>query len=132
MIEAAGGLLWRDGPSGTQIAVVYRSRYGDWTLPKGKLKRGEPWHQAALREVKEETGCDAALGEFAGSVSYLVDGSPKIVLYWHMHLEGECEFEPSEEVQKVVWLSPVEALQRLDYRAERQLLKEAQRPGTGS
>ena len=125
VIEAAGGILWRDLPSGREIAVVHRSRYGDWTLPKGKLKRGEPWHHAALREVKEETGCDAELGEFAGCVSYLVDGQPKVVLYWHMELERECGFCPSEEVQQVVWLTPVEALERLDYPAERELLRSA-------
>ena len=56
MIRAAGALLWQGPPERRLIAVVHRNRYDDWTLPKGKLKKGESWHEAALREIKEETG----------------------------------------------------------------------------
>ena len=51
-VHAAGGIVERDG----LIAVVHRPRYDDWSLPKGKLDRGESWEDAALREVREETG----------------------------------------------------------------------------
>src|ERR1051325_4813787 len=84
LIRAAGALLWQGTPGRRLVALVHRQRYNDWTLPKGKLKKGESWHQAALREVKEETGYDAQILGFAGAVSYEVNGRPKIVRYWHM------------------------------------------------
>ena len=51
-------------------------RAPDWVLPKGKLEAGESAEAAALREVKEETGCDAVLGAFAGVIGYEVNGRP--------------------------------------------------------
>jgi 8-oxo-dGTP diphosphatase len=131
VIQAAGGLLWRDSARGREIAVIHRSRYGDWTLPKGKLKTGERWHEAALREVAEETGCKAQLGSFAGSVSYTVDDRPKVVLFWNMDLVGECDFQPSEEVRQLVWMSPEKAFRKLDHPGERGLLMEGHVPWPG-
>ncbi len=122
LIKASGGLLWRTTPRGEELAVIHRARYGDWTLPKGKLQAGEDWAEAALREVKEETGCDAELESFAGTVSYRVDGVPKLVLFWNMTPLGDCEFKPSEEVREIVWLRPREAIDRLDYPGERALV----------
>lgn len=125
VIQAAGGLVWRNSPRGKEVAIIHRVRYGDWTLPKGKLKPGERWQDAALREVAEETGCKVELGTFAGSVSYTVNGVPKIVLFWNMNLVGECEFQPSEEVGQLRWLPIQAALKRLDHPGERVLLQDS-------
>lgn len=49
--QAAGGLI--TNPSG-EILLMFRR--GKWDLPKGKIDAGETPEEAALREVKEETG----------------------------------------------------------------------------
>lgn len=121
-IQAAGGIVWRRSNFKKEVAIIHRARYGDWTLPKGKLETGEDWIQAAQREVKEETGCEVELKDFAGEVRYEVKGRDKIVHFWNMLKAGECKFEPSEEVDQVVWLSVEEALKKLDYAGERELL----------
>ena len=122
---AAGGLVWRDSDNGKELAVIHRNRYGDWTLPKGKLRGDESWTEAALREVLEETGCTVSLGNFAGCVCYKVSERPKVVLFWNMYLINEGEFEPSEEVGELRWLHPMDAIERLDYPQERKLVLNA-------
>ena len=122
MIRAAGGIVWRGTSECRKVAVVHRSRYDDWCLPKGKLEEKESWEEAALREVKEETGCEARIIGVAGPVSYEVAGQPKLVLFFTMEAIGECLFKQSREVKEVVWLSAEEALKKLDYAGERAVL----------
>ena len=62
-VKASGGVVWRRGDDGLEIVVVHRPRYDDWSLPKGKLDKGESWEEAALREVEEEIGLRCRLGD---------------------------------------------------------------------
>ena len=119
IIRAAGGILRK----GDRIAVIHRPRHGDWSLPKGKVDEGESLEETALREVAEETGCRARLGEFVKVIHYTVSGRPKEVHYWQMDLVGEQDFQPSDEVDRMEWLTPEEAIKRLTYERDRNLVK---------
>jgi 8-oxo-dGTP pyrophosphatase MutT (NUDIX family) len=124
VVRAAGGILWRPGPDGRpEIAVVHRPRYDDWSLPKGKLDDGETHEEAALREVREETGFRCRRGAPAGVTEYAdAKGRPKVVRYWEMEpIAGE--FEPTAEVDELRWLSVPEARRLLTYDHDRELLK---------
>jgi 8-oxo-dGTP pyrophosphatase MutT (NUDIX family) len=125
LVRAAGGIVWRDEADGPRLAVIHRPKRGDWSLPKGKLEAGESFPQAAVREVREETGCRARLGDFAGYALYEVKGRPKLVLFWHMAAEAVTRFRPNGEVDRLEWLEPGEALERLDHPAERELIQVA-------
>lgn len=122
VIEAAGGLLWRNPPGSEEIVIIHRPKYDDWTLPKGKKETGETWIDTAIREVREETMCLARPKSFAGGNVYTVEGSPKIVLYWNMLLEEDLGFFPHDEVDKLLWLPPIEAIPILSYPSERTIL----------
>jgi 8-oxo-dGTP diphosphatase len=129
VIQAAGGLLWRECAGGREVAIVHRKRHGDWTLPKGKLKEGESWQAAALREVEEETGYPPTLGDPAGAIAYEVGGAPKIARFWHMSPQGGARDEvDAEEVAEVHWLPPDKALKRLSHPLERALLEACPPP----
>jgi len=134
VVRAAGGLVWRNSPRGREIALVHRPKYDDWTLPKGKLDPGESWQDGAVREVEEETGFDVRLGAFAGGYTYLARRAPKVVLYWHMEVDGETPFAPDDpaEVDAVEWLSPDEARRRLSYTRERTVLAKSSAAEGGS
>jgi len=127
VVEAAGGVLWKETPSGPKIAVIYRERYDDWTLPKGKREPDESWEDTALREVWEETGCHATLGKFIGSASYLVGNktTPKVVLFWQMKTKNDCKFQPNGEVDRIKWVTPQKALKILSYADECKIIKIA-------
>jgi 8-oxo-dGTP diphosphatase len=123
-IFAAGGILRRLAIGGPEIVVIHRPRYDDWSLPKGKLKKGEAWETAALREVREETGYHAIITSFAGPITYHVDGRPKVVLFWNMRVDRDSSFRPTKEVDVFEWLPPAAACARLNYAVERRLVAD--------
>ena len=115
VIQAAGGIIWKKEGSEKKLAVVHRYKHNDWSLPKGKVDPNESWKEAALREVLEETGYYGKIKKYAGSISYLLDGKPKIVLFWHMDAITEDLEKMNGEVDEVRWLSVPEAVELLDY-----------------
>jgi 8-oxo-dGTP pyrophosphatase MutT (NUDIX family) len=125
VIEAAGGIVERATSQGPLIAVVYRERYGDeWGLPKGKRQPGESWQTTALREVEEEIGLTPVIESVAGATAYLAGGVPKLVLYWRMRAGRDIRpFSPNEEVVRLDWLAPADAIERLTHREERDLVR---------
>jgi 8-oxo-dGTP pyrophosphatase MutT (NUDIX family) len=122
-VEAAGGVVVREGDGAPQVAVVHRRRYDDWSLPKGKLTEGESAEQAALREVEEETGLRCDLGEELAPAHYRDrKGRRKRVRWWRMRpLSGA--FEPNTEVDELRWLALDEAAELLDYEHDRELVR---------
>jgi len=127
MVKAAGGVVVRDG----LVAVIHRPKYDDWSLPKGKLERGESWEDAALREVREETGLVCRLGEELGPPREYVDrkGRPKTVRYWVMEVESDPGFAVNDEVDELRWLSPPDAAALLNHASDRALLTQLSSPG---
>jgi 8-oxo-dGTP diphosphatase len=115
-VPAAGGVVWRQGDGGaTEVLLVHRPRYTDWSLPKGKLDQDEKWEDAALREVEEETGLLCEMGPPLASVFYHDRrGRVKEVRYWAMRpLSGT--FEPNREVDAIEWLDLHAAMARVTY-----------------
>jgi 8-oxo-dGTP pyrophosphatase MutT (NUDIX family) len=125
--EAAGGVVVRDD----QVLVLRRAYPPQVRLPKGHIEPDEDVQQAALREVREESGyLDLVmvddLGtqrvEFAVNVRYVV----RRERYFLMQLAdgsqrsdgGEAQFEP-------LWLPWDEALAQMTFEAEREWVRRA-------
>ena len=63
------GAVVRDGSG--RLLLVRRGRppsAGLWSLPGGRVEPGETPAEAAVREVREETGLDVALGHLLATV----------------------------------------------------------------
>lgn len=131
-ILAAGGLLQRRDGDATLLAVVHRRRYGgtggeagDYSLPKGKVERGETLAESAVREVREETGCTGRIVGPPWFSEYEVGGVPKVVVFFPMECVGIGAVADTEEVHEVLWLDPQAALERLTYPGERAVVAQA-------
>ena len=130
-IRAAGGVVWRrvdgiDGESGVEVAVIHRPRYGDWSLPKGKVSAGESDLEGAVREVLEETGFHVRVGRGLGETRYVKSGGggmrPKVVRWWAMQAE-EGTFSATHEVDELRWLSLAEAADQVSRDTDREVLE---------
>ncbi|MEO1699871.1 MAG: diaminopimelate decarboxylase [Planctomycetota bacterium] len=103
----AGGIVVRRRDCGTAEILCVRptgwdGESGEWVLPKGHLEPGEGTTEAALREVREESGVRGARPRFAGEVRYEWRGESVVCAFYAMAPEGIGEpLEPRERA----WLT---------------------------
>ena len=115
-VRGGGGILTRPGAGGgTEIMLVHRPKYDDWSLPKGKAKKGESLRDTAVREVTEETGVVPRVITALGATRYIDHRSrPKTVWYWLMEPTDETgHLEPDVDV--AVWMDLEQAITTLSY-----------------
>lgn len=97
-----------------------------WTLPKGTLAPGESTEDAALREVREETGWRCEVVRDLREVTYWFQRDGQRVrktVRWFLMRPLEKVGEHDHEVDEVAWVSRAEALDRLRYNSDRRLVE---------
>ena len=110
---------------GTEVVIVHRKRYDDWTLPKGKVEAGESVPVCAVREVHEETGVTIRLGVPLDSITYEAGNAGlKKVDYWGGLVLDSVRRAPDAEVDVVSWLPVRAALSRLTYSHDHFLVQQ--------
>ena len=127
---SAGGVVVRDGRC---IVIVPTRRAAKGrkvlALPKGHPDGGESAADAALREVREETGVEARMVEKLGDVRYwYMRGGrriSKIVSFFLFdYVSGELD-DHDHEVEHAEWMALGEAARRLTYQGERDMAAAA-------
>ena len=109
IIRAAGGVIFRETPAGKEILVIQRQRYGDLGLPKGKLNPGESPEEAAIREVREETGLQVdILSRFDIFERILCDAQGRAE-YHYVLIDYVCKMVggeplPGDDVSRLEWV----------------------------
>lgn len=124
VIIAAGAVVWRKNSKGvTEIAVIHRPKYDDYSLPKGKTEPGESLISTAYREVFEETNLTTQFGPFLGSVEYFSPLGLKQVSYWAAKSIGEENvFIPNDEVDRLDWIVISKAVDKLTSESDKEIL----------
>jgi 8-oxo-dGTP diphosphatase len=124
-IRAAGGIVHRRAGDATEVLVVHRPRYEDWSLPKGKVDPGETLEQTALREVEEETGVRAKLGPHVGKNEYRDRHGRSKRVDWYLMEPIDGDFEPNDEVDEIRWVPVDEVRELLTHEDDFRLVQEA-------
>lgn len=116
---------------GEAHVLVIRDPYQNWGLPKGHLENGEGSGEAAVREVREETGlADLALGQELATVDWYFRAGDKLIhkfcaFYLMTSSEGEPVPELAEGITECVWLPLAEAANRISYDNAREVVNVA-------
>lgn len=124
-VRAAGAVVLRGSGKDTEVLLIHRARYDDWSLPKGKGETDELAPQTAVREVLEETGMLVCLGLRLPTAHYVVSQGRKAVKYWRARVLDPRAGKPDGEADKVSWVKAVKALNRLDYPGDQAALEVA-------
>lgn len=116
---------------GSRILLISVLEGKRWQLPKGHIEPGETPEEAAVREVREETGVTGRVRAPLPGVEYwFVDGGRlrvhKTVDYFLLDFVGGdvADFDP-REVSSAEWMSWDEGLARLTFENERKAVRAA-------
>ena len=64
-VLSSGGVIINNN-----LILLLKKYNGDYVLPKGRIERGESIEEAALREVKEESGITGEIKKYLGKIEY--------------------------------------------------------------
>jgi 8-oxo-dGTP pyrophosphatase MutT (NUDIX family) len=130
---SAGGLVIRNMRGRPYLATVLVKNGTVHALPKGNIDDGEKGIDAALREVREETGLEAQVVEKLGDVKYWYvrkwsDGERvfKVVSFFLLrYVSGSLRDYQRAEVDGAEWIPLADAPKLLSYRGEKDMAKLA-------
>ena len=128
---SAGAVVFRVSEDKKVLYLLLKNDQSNyWDFPKGKVEATETIKQTALREIKEETGLDTeiVLGfsdvikyNFTSRAGELVD---KEVTFF-LALANTDKVKISDEHGDYIWLSFVEAYEKVTYPNSRRVLERA-------
>jgi 8-oxo-dGTP pyrophosphatase MutT (NUDIX family) len=129
---SAGGVVYRrDGEEIEIVLASRRTRRGQlaWGLAKGGIEDDETPEEAAVREVREETGLLAQIEDSLGETRYFYVWEDvrirKTVHFFLMRHTGGNIDDRDDEMEEIRWFPLERALKRAAYRGERDVLVRA-------
>ena len=127
---SSGGIVYKDD----HFLLVENARMKNpeekwWGFPKGHLEEGESNEEAAIREVEEETGIKSEIIQKIGQSKYNLTKNGEnifkvVTIYLMKYISGDLKAQ-LEEVSNVIWLPYEEALKKLTYPGDKDLLRKA-------
>ena len=129
---SAGGVVYRKTDDDIEVVLASRrTRRGQlaWGLAKGGIEEGETKQDAAIREVREETGMTAVIEADLGDTKYMYVWDDirirKTVHFFLMRHTGGNVDDRDDEMEEIRWFPMERAIKRAAYRGERDMLVKA-------
>jgi 8-oxo-dGTP diphosphatase len=104
-VVGVGGVVLADGPRVVLIRRKFPPRAGEWSLPGGRVERGEALAAAVAREIREETGLAVRVHELVDVVEIVREEAHYVVLDYLCTPEGG-ELCAGDDASEVAWVAP--------------------------
>lgn len=108
-----GGVIEKEG----KVLLVQEKQekcYGKWNLPAGHLDQNESIMQGAIREIKEETGCDVELTGVASIANRILENDIMVTIVFSTKLVNETIKIDPTEILDVKWWNIEDILNNMD------------------
>lgn len=123
MKRVVAALIWKN----SKILICQRTRHQPmplkWEFPGGKIEEGEQPRDALRRELDEELGISATIGDEVSRIRHQYPNGNSVELRFFdvQNFDGEIE---NRIFREIVWAKPVD-LPSYDFlEADRELIKE--------
>lgn len=130
---SAGGIAYRQVDDEIQVALILVGPRQRWQLPKGALNTDEQVEQAALREVREETGLETEMVEPLDRIEYWFyanQGGQRVRFHKYVHFflmrwTGGDVADHDHEVVEARWFHIDTAIEMLSFDSEKAVMRKA-------
>jgi 8-oxo-dGTP pyrophosphatase MutT (NUDIX family) len=130
---SAGGVTFRRRGSRIEVALISVGDEGRWQLPKGLVDKGESNEDAAMREVREETGLETEMVAPLDKVEYWYYSTTrgervrfhKFVHFYLLRYKSGNVNDHDHEVNEARWVEVDEAREMLAFKSEKKIIELA-------
>jgi len=130
---SSGGVIYKRNADEIEVALVAVKNSTVWCLPKGIVEKGEKPEETAVREVREETGLMGRAVEKIGDITYwyyIKDDNAKCrktVHFYLMEYVSGSIADHNWEVDLAQWVPLDEAVGRVSYKGDREIVQKAKK-----
>ena len=126
---SAGGVCFKKEDSKIFIVIYKPEGRNAWQLPKGWIDKGESSQEAAIREVKEEGGVEGKIIQKIDTIKYFFNWQDEkifktVTFYLMEYVKGRPE-DHTWEAETAEWIEIDEAVERLTFKDEKEIVKKA-------
>ena len=108
-----GGIIEKEGKY-LLVQEAKKKCYEKWNFPAGHLDFNESLEQGAIREIKEETGCDVKLDGVCYVANRILEDDLFLMIVFNAKLINEnIEFD-KEEILDVTWFDYDEIVNKME------------------
>lgn len=130
---SSGGVAFRLNNGQVEVALILVGPRARWQLPKGSVDTDESNEDAALREVREETGIEAELVTPLDRIEYWFYATRggqrvrfhKFVHFFLMRYRSGSVTDHDHEVEEARWVEINQAIEMLAYESEKTVARKA-------